>query len=159
MTTVAFFCMREPGHFQRMRSLIAGVKGLGIEAHVFTHADFRAQVEQAGGTFVDLFAKYPPNDVRSLPVPCRHVSFAGHHAEAVAKDLVGKAQGPVCGTHGELHLNLGIFGIAKHGFDNRERGSSLCTIANEPSRDRITVLRAVQPVFGDNDREVTLLGH
>ncbi|MCK6459697.1 MAG: glycosyltransferase [Planctomycetes bacterium] len=87
MTTVAFFCMREPGHFQRMRSLIAGLSGLGMDARVFTHRDFRGDVERAGGTFVDLFAKYPPADTASLPVPCRHVSFAGRYAGDVARDL------------------------------------------------------------------------
>jgi UDP:flavonoid glycosyltransferase YjiC (YdhE family) len=87
LTTVAFFCMREPGHFQRMRSLIAGVSGLGMDARVFTHRDFRGEVERAGGTFVDVFAKYPPADTASLPVPCRHVSFAGRYAHDVARDL------------------------------------------------------------------------
>jgi UDP:flavonoid glycosyltransferase YjiC (YdhE family) len=87
LTAVAFFCMREPGHFQRMRSLIAGVAGLGMDARVFTHRDFRGYVERAGGTFVDLFERYPPRDTASLPVPCRHVSFAGHHAGDVAGDL------------------------------------------------------------------------
>lgn len=87
MTAAAFFCMREPGHFQRMRALIAGISGLGIKAHVFTHRDFAGDVERAGGAFVDVFARYPPADTASLPVPCRHVSFAGRHAEAVARDL------------------------------------------------------------------------
>ncbi|HEX5136509.1 MAG TPA: glycosyltransferase [Planctomycetota bacterium] len=89
MTTVAFFCMREPGHFQRMRSLVAGVPALGMEAVVFTHRDFRGYVERAGGTFVDLFAKYPPADAdaKSLPVPCRHVSFAGRYADDIRRDV------------------------------------------------------------------------
>jgi UDP:flavonoid glycosyltransferase YjiC (YdhE family) len=87
VSAIAFFCMREPGHFQRMRSLIAGVAGLGIPAHVFTHADFRGYVERAGGAFVDLFAKYPPPDDVSQPVPCRHVSFAARHADAIREEL------------------------------------------------------------------------
>ncbi len=81
MRSVAFFCMPEPGHFQRMRSLIAGVSGLGMKAHVFTHRDFRPYVERAGGAFVDLFAKCPPHDTASLPVPCRHVSFAARYGD------------------------------------------------------------------------------
>jgi len=89
VSDVAFFCMREPGHFQRMRSIIAGIAALGFNAHVFTHRDFRGYVEQAGGTFVDLFGKYPPAaaDAASIPVPCRHVSFAGHYAEEVKRDI------------------------------------------------------------------------
>jgi UDP:flavonoid glycosyltransferase YjiC (YdhE family) len=79
--------MPEPGHFQRMRSLIAGIAALGIRAHVFTHRDFREYVERAGGAFTDLFARYPPADTTSLPVPCRHVSYAGHHADAIRRDL------------------------------------------------------------------------
>lgn len=87
MRSVAFFCMPEPGHFQRMRSLIAGISGLGMKAHVFTHRDFRPYVEQAGGAFVDLFAKRPPPDVASLPVPCRYVSFAGRYADDLRRDV------------------------------------------------------------------------
>jgi len=89
LKSVAFFCMREPGHFQRMRSIIAGVSGLGIPAHVFTHTDFRSYVDGAGGTFHDLFAKYPPAgaDAASLPVPCRHVSFAATYADGIRRDL------------------------------------------------------------------------
>lgn len=87
MRSVAFFCMPEPGHFQRMRSLVAGISGLGMKAHVFTHRDFRPYVERAGGAFIDLFAKYPPPDVTSLPVPCRHVSFAGQHADGIRRDV------------------------------------------------------------------------
>lgn len=91
MTTasVAIFAMPEEGHFQRLRPLIAGVSGKGSRAHVFTHSRFRAGVERSGGTFVDLFGKYPLEaaDRESLPVPCRFVSFAGHYAGPIVRDL------------------------------------------------------------------------
>ncbi|MFI5402362.1 MAG: glycosyltransferase [Planctomycetota bacterium] len=89
MRSVAFFCMPEPGHFQRMLPLVAGIAARGIKAHVFTHRDFRERAERAGGLFIDLFAKYPPTDVASLPVPCRHVTFAGHYADDLRRDLEG----------------------------------------------------------------------
>lgn len=81
--------MPQRGHFQRLRSLISGLSGRGVPVHVFTHRDFRIQTERAGGTFVDLFARYPPEraDTESLPFPCRFVSFAGHYAEEVLRDL------------------------------------------------------------------------
>ena len=89
MKSVAFFSMPEEGHFRRLVPLISGVAGEGFTAHVFTHSRFRGQVERAGGQFVDLFEKYPIEaaDGESLPVPCRYVSFAGHYAGQVFRDL------------------------------------------------------------------------
>jgi UDP:flavonoid glycosyltransferase YjiC (YdhE family) len=86
---VVFFCMPELGHFRRLRSLISGMSRRGIPALVFTHRGFRTQVERAGGTFVDLFSKYPLEraDGESLPVPCRFVTFAGFYAEEILGDL------------------------------------------------------------------------
>ena len=39
--------------------------------------------------FVDLFTKYPLEraDAESIPGSCRHVSFAGHYAEEIVRDL------------------------------------------------------------------------
>jgi len=87
--TVAFFCMPEAGHFQRLRPLISGLTRSGIAAHVFTHGKFRPQVERAGGIFFDLFSKYPLElaDDESLPVPCRFVTFAGRYAEQIRRDV------------------------------------------------------------------------
>jgi UDP:flavonoid glycosyltransferase YjiC (YdhE family) len=86
---VVFFCMPELGHFRRLGSLISGMSRRGIPALVFTHRGFRTQVERAGGTFVDLFSKYPLEraDDESLPVPCRFVSFAGFYAEEILRDV------------------------------------------------------------------------
>ena len=87
--SVAFFSMPEEGHFHRLRPLISGMAAAGFTAYVFTHSRFRDPVERAGGTFVDLFAKYPLEaaDDESLPVPCRFVSFAGHYAGQILHDL------------------------------------------------------------------------
>ena len=89
MTAVAFFAMPEAGHFGRLRPLIADVSRSGFTAYVFTHRSFRAGVERAGGTFVDLFARYPLEDAddESVPVPCRFVSFAGRYAEQIRADV------------------------------------------------------------------------
>ncbi len=86
---VAFFSMPEEGHFRRLRALISGVTREGLTAYVFTHCRFRGDVERAGGVFVDLFGKYPLEaaDGESLPVPCRFVSFAGHYAGQILRDL------------------------------------------------------------------------
>jgi MGT family glycosyltransferase len=86
---VAVFAMIERGHFQRLRPLIAGLVDLGVPVHVFTDARFREDAEAAGGTFVDLFAKYPIEgaDDASIPLPCRAVSFAGAYADQLIDDL------------------------------------------------------------------------
>jgi len=83
------FCMPESGHFQRMRPLISGLTRSGVAAHVFTDRKFEAEVERAGGTFIDLFSKYPIEeaDDTSFPVPCRFVTFAAVYAEQICSDL------------------------------------------------------------------------
>jgi MGT family glycosyltransferase len=85
--TVAFFCMPEDGHFQRLRPLISGLASSGVTAHVFTHSVFRSQVERAGGIFFDLFSKYPLEqaDDESLPLPSRFVTFAGRYAGEICQ--------------------------------------------------------------------------
>jgi MGT family glycosyltransferase len=87
-----FFSMGEAGHFQRLRSLIAGLAAAGLPVRVFTHRDFRAAVERAGGTFVDLFDGAPlaAADDESLPVPCRFVTFAGRHAGRIAERVAAE---------------------------------------------------------------------
>ena len=87
--SVAFFCMPENGHFNRLQSLISGLTRRGIAAHVFTHRKFEPQVARAGGIFFDLFAKYPLEqaDDTSFPVPCRFVSFAGRYAKQICRDV------------------------------------------------------------------------
>jgi UDP:flavonoid glycosyltransferase YjiC (YdhE family) len=87
--SVAFFSMPEEGHFRRLRALISGVAGAGFTALVFTDSRYRDSIERAGGTFVDLFGEYPLEaaDGESLPVPCRYVSFAGHYAGRILRDL------------------------------------------------------------------------
>lgn len=81
--------MPESGHFQRLRPLISGLTRSGIAAHVFTDRKFEAEVERAGGTFIDLFSKYPIEeaDDASFPVPCRFVTFAAVFAEQICSDL------------------------------------------------------------------------
>jgi MGT family glycosyltransferase len=87
--SVACFCMDGAGHFQRLRPLIAGLTRRGLAAHVFTHHDFRAHVDAAGGVFHDLFTKYPMDgaDATSLPIPSRSVSFAASYAAEIGGDV------------------------------------------------------------------------
>lgn len=87
--TAVVFCMPLRGHFQRLRPLIAGLVEAGVTTHVFTDRGFAAEVAQAGGTFVDLFAGRPLDaaDASSMPIPCRYVSFAGVFADAVLADV------------------------------------------------------------------------
>ena len=83
------FAMPEQGHFKRMLPLVEGLARSGVPTHVFTDLRFRASVERTGAHFVDLFAGRPIDsaDARSLPVPCRFVSFAGHYADAVREEV------------------------------------------------------------------------
>lgn len=81
--------MPDEGHFRRLLPLVSGVTAAGADAHFFTHHRFRGQVEAAGGRFVDLFASYPLDvvDDESIPQPCRFVTYAGHYATEVAREL------------------------------------------------------------------------
>jgi UDP:flavonoid glycosyltransferase YjiC (YdhE family) len=93
------FGMPERGHFKRLLPLISGLADTGIPTYVFTDLGFRGGVERAGGRFVDLFAERPMEsaDATSIPVPCRYVSFAGHYADDVAREVA--AYRPVIVIH------------------------------------------------------------
>jgi UDP:flavonoid glycosyltransferase YjiC (YdhE family) len=88
-TRIAVFCMPEPGHFQLLRPLVAGLARRGAEVGVFTARAFEAEVRSAGANFTDLFAGHPLEsaDDASLPFPCRYVSYAGHCARQLAGEL------------------------------------------------------------------------
>lgn len=88
-SAVAFFAMPQAGHFQTLRPLISALARLGLSAYVFTDRQFEADVEHAGGTFVNIFAKYPIDeaDGESLPTPCRYVTFAGRYGQEIVRDL------------------------------------------------------------------------
>ncbi len=85
---VAVFCMPEPGHFQLLRPLIAGLVRRGVDVRVYTDGPYGEQVREAGATFEDIFRKYPLDaaDHTSIPIPCRYVSYAGHYANEIADD-------------------------------------------------------------------------
>ena len=73
------------GHFAPLRAVIAGLADRGATVHVFTARAFAAEVEAAGGRFVDLFGPYPLEaaDDESIPVVSRYVTYAAHYAEEV----------------------------------------------------------------------------
>lgn len=87
--TAVVFVMLADGHFQRLRPLISELTGRGITAYVFTGGRFETRVQQAGGIFVDLFAKYPLEraDAESRMRGSRYVSFAACYADEIIKDV------------------------------------------------------------------------
>ena len=82
------FCMPGRGHFRRVLPLVAGLVEAGVPTHVFAERIFAAEVDGVGGRFVDLFAGRPMDaaDARSIPIPSRYVSFAGHYADSVTRE-------------------------------------------------------------------------
>ena len=102
------FCMPLRGHFQRLRSIIAGLAEQGVPVHVFTDRAFAPAVERAGGRFVDLFAGRPLEsvDATSMPMPCRFVSFAGYCADAVAREVAALRPGVI------IHDTFAVIGWA-----------------------------------------------
>lgn len=89
MRKVAFFSMLADGHLRRLLPLVSGLSARGVAAHVFTHRRFEREISAAGGTFVDLFGKYPLEaaDADSFPVAMRSVGYAAHYVEAVQREL------------------------------------------------------------------------
>ncbi|MBI3449656.1 MAG: glycosyltransferase family 1 protein [Acidobacteria bacterium] len=89
MKAVAVFSMVADGHMRRLLPLVSGLSSRGVAAHVFTHRRFERAVAAAGGTFVDLFGKYPLEaaDAGSFPIAMRSVSYAGHYIEQVQRDV------------------------------------------------------------------------
>lgn len=86
---VAVFAPDARGHFAPLRSVIAGMAERGATVHVFTAPEFAAEVQAAGGRFADMFGRYPIEaaDDESIPVPSRYVTYAGHYAEAIIRDV------------------------------------------------------------------------
>ena len=86
---VAVFAPDAAGHFAPLRAVIAGLADRGATVHVLTARTFAAQVEAFGGRFTDLFGPYPLDaaDDESLPVVSRYVTYAGHYAEAIVRDV------------------------------------------------------------------------
>lgn len=86
---VAFFAMGGHGHVRRLRPLVAALVGQQIDTYVFTESRFEADIRHEGGVFVDLFAGRPMSavDDESRPMPCRYVSFAGHFADDITREL------------------------------------------------------------------------
>ncbi len=86
---VAVFSMPDRSHFQRLRPLVSGLAAVDVPVLVFTDRQFQDDVEHAGGTFVDLFTKYPLEaaDAESMPMPSRLVTYAGCYADQIARDL------------------------------------------------------------------------
>jgi UDP:flavonoid glycosyltransferase YjiC (YdhE family) len=92
--TAVVFVMLADGHFQRLRPLIAALTSRSITTYVFTGHRFEAKVRQAGGIFVDLFARYPLEraDAESRMRGSRYVSFAACYGEEIIRDVA--ALGP-----------------------------------------------------------------
>jgi UDP:flavonoid glycosyltransferase YjiC (YdhE family) len=89
--TAVVFCMPDRGHFQRLRSIIAGLAARGVRVLVFTGPQFGAEVAAAGGECVNLFARRTVDeaDDESWPPVCRYITFAGAFAEEI-RDEVGR---------------------------------------------------------------------
>ena len=87
--TVVLFCMEGHGHLRRLLPVIAGLSADGLRVCVFTETRYRDEVAQAGGELMDLYARgsLADADSESIPSPCRYVTFAGLHAEALLADV------------------------------------------------------------------------
>lgn len=81
--------MPDRGHFQRLRSIIAGLSARGVRVPVFTGAQFAGEIAAAGGECVNLFAGRTVDeaDAESWPPVCRYTAFAGAFAEEIGEEV------------------------------------------------------------------------
>ena len=93
-TSAVVYNMLEYGHLKRLLPVISGLTRAGVRTHVFTLPAYCAEVENAGGLFIDLFRGRPLDeaDALSIPIASRNVSFAGHFAEEVVIEAAALKQ-------------------------------------------------------------------
>jgi MGT family glycosyltransferase len=87
-TSAVVFAMVEYGHIKRLLPILSGLTRAGLRTHVFTMPAYQAEIENAGGLFIDLFRGRPLAEVDPLSAPtgCQNVSFAGRFAEQIAAE-------------------------------------------------------------------------
>ncbi|MBX3025791.1 glycosyltransferase family 1 protein [bacterium] len=87
--TAVFFSMEGHGHLRRLLPVVAGLAAAGLRVCVFAERRYREEVEQAGGEIMDLYSRgsLAEADAESIPTPCRYVTFAGLHAEAILSEV------------------------------------------------------------------------
>lgn len=95
--SVVVICMGGAGHVQLLLPVVAGLASRGLVVHVMTRSDFRRGVENAGGRFVDLFARRSVEavDAESVPFPSRFVTFAAAYAESVCAQIATLGAGVI----------------------------------------------------------------
>lgn len=106
------FGTAESGHTKRLIPIISWLTKAGIRVHVFSMPCFRADIEDAGGIYLDLFQgrRLDEADALSTPIPCRYVSFAGHYAEQIIPETAALKPSLV------LHDAFAVIGevVARH---------------------------------------------
>ena len=90
---IVCFLMEGEGHFRRLRPIIGALARRGLAVHVLTHRRFAEPIARAGGTFVDLFARYPIDDAddESSPIAARSVTFAGRYGAEIVAEVAALA--------------------------------------------------------------------
>lgn len=80
--------MPEFGHLKRLLPIIEALATGGAQPHVFTDRRYAGAVLEKRGLFHDLFEGRSLDGLGddSRPVPCRYVTFAAHHADALAQE-------------------------------------------------------------------------
>lgn len=86
---VVAICVQALGHIRAMLPVLGCLRERGEEVYVMTRSDLQSEVKRIGARFVDLFEGRPVESVddSSIPVPSRYVTFAGVHAESLAKEV------------------------------------------------------------------------
>lgn len=87
--SIALFSMLGAGHLKRSLPIISGLSRRQIAVAVHTHSQFQGWIEHAGGTFVDMFGKYPLEeaDAESIPFATRYVTYAGRYGGDLLRDV------------------------------------------------------------------------
>lgn len=76
------------GHTNRLLPIISMLVRAGIHVHVFSEPNAREDIEEAGGSYINLLKgrSFEESDPSSTPTPCRYVSFAGYYADQIISE-------------------------------------------------------------------------
>lgn len=156
MKTVVLFCIPARGHVQRAILMTRELAAAGAVVHVYSGRDYAGDFTQAGGTFHDLFSGRPLGaaDAESIPIPCRHVTFAAAFVDGLVAEVAElKPDIVVYGTFAVVGvlvaLALGLPRVALCAGHNMAPDFALAQVRDDPRvrvsqhcRDAVEVIRA-----------------
>ncbi len=86
---IAVFAIAEANHFRSVGPVVEALASAGVEVRVYGGGAYAAEVEAAGATLVDVYARFPiaAVDAVSRPGSSRMVTWTAAHADAIVAEV------------------------------------------------------------------------